>query len=81
MGGWSARLGVIMAVKDESKLVLKEIKGDLFSCPASTSLAHCVSEDLRMGKGIATLFKTKFGRVSELKAQGNELPGYSVAFP
>ena len=32
---------------------------------------HCVSEDLRMGKGIAVLFKKKFGGVEELQAQGS----------
>ena len=47
-----------------------EVKGDLFSCPATASMAHCVSEDLHMGKGIATLFKRQFGRVGELKTQG-----------
>ena len=45
------------------KLQLSEVKGDLFSCPDSASLVHCVSEDLHMGKGIATLFKQKFGGV------------------
>lgn len=53
-----------------SKLAYKEVKGDLFDCPPDCSLAHCVSEDMAMGKGIATLFKEKFGGVSQLKAQG-----------
>ena len=44
--------------------------GDLFSCDPESSLAHCVSADLHMGKGIAVLFKKKFGCVSELKRQG-----------
>ncbi|XP_069136169.1 ADP-ribose glycohydrolase OARD1-like [Argopecten irradians] len=44
-----------------------QVRGDLFSCGESESLAHCVSEDVRMGKGIAVLFKKKFGRVDELK--------------
>ena len=52
------------------KLQLSEVKGDLFSCSDSASLVHCVSEDLHMGKGIATLFKQKFGGVGELKSQG-----------
>ena len=52
------------------KLQLSEVKGDLFSCPDSASLVHCVSEDLHMGKGIATLYKQKFGGVGELKSQG-----------
>ena len=51
-------------------LRFSEVKGDLFSCPDSASLAHCVSEDMHMGKGVATLFKRKFGGVDELKAQG-----------
>eukprot|EP01116_Phalansterium_solitarium_P006370 TRINITY_DN18668_c0_g1_i1.p2 TRINITY_DN18668_c0_g1~~TRINITY_DN18668_c0_g1_i1.p2 ORF type:complete len:160 (+),score=7.63 TRINITY_DN18668_c0_g1_i1:128-607(+) len=49
---------------------IQEIKGDLFSCQDSDSLAHCVSVDLHMGKGIAVPFKQKFGGVDELKSQG-----------
>ena len=45
--------------------------GDLFSCDDSESLAHCISEDVRMGKGIAVLFKKKFGDVQVLINQGN----------
>ena len=52
------------------KLVYSEVKGDLFGCPATSSLGHCVSQDMAMGKGVATLFKEKFGGVAELKAQG-----------
>ncbi|XP_060069497.1 ADP-ribose glycohydrolase OARD1-like [Ylistrum balloti] len=44
------------------------VEGDLFSCPATDSLAHCISEDIRMGRGIAVLFKKKFKRVDKLKA-------------
>nr|XP_020037015.1 O-acetyl-ADP-ribose deacetylase 1 isoform X7 [Castor canadensis] len=42
------------------------VKGDLFACPRTDSLAHCISEDCRMGAGIAVLFKKKFGGVQEL---------------
>ena len=52
---------------------LKEIKGDLFESAPTASLAHCVSRDLHMGKGIAVLFKKKFGRVTELKDQCKEV--------
>jgi hypothetical protein len=45
---------------------LIEQKGDLFSC--SGSLAHCVSRDFYMGKGIAVEFKKRFGGVRELEA-------------
>lgn len=43
--------------------------GNLFSCPVDEALAHCISEDCRMGAGIAVIFKQKFGRVGELKEQ------------
>jgi hypothetical protein len=49
------------------KFALKEMNGDLFT--AKCSMAHCVAEDLRMGAGIAVMFKKLFGRVDELKAQ------------
>ena len=42
--------------------------GDLFDASnSSASLAHCVSRDLKMGKGIAKLFRQKFGRLEELE--------------
>lgn len=42
-----------------------EKKGDLFS--SEDSLAHCVSEDFNMSKGIAVIFKKWFGHVEDLK--------------
>ncbi|XP_072552673.1 ADP-ribose glycohydrolase OARD1 [Salminus brasiliensis] len=53
---------------------LKYVKGDLFSCSATDALAHCISEDCRMGAGIAVLFKEKFNGVDELLAQKKQ-PG------
>ena len=52
---------------DES--CVEEVLGDLFQCPETSSLGHCVSADLAMGKGIAVLFKNLFQGVEELKAQ------------
>lgn len=46
---------------------ITEIPGDLLQSPVS--LAHCVSRDFHMGKGVAKEFKEKFGGVSELKGQ------------
>lgn len=46
-----------------------EIKGDLFQTDDDVSLAHCISEDCGMGKGVAIMFKNKFGGVSDLKKQ------------
>ncbi|XP_052450100.1 ADP-ribose glycohydrolase OARD1 isoform X2 [Carassius gibelio] len=49
-------------------------RGDLFTCPPTDALAHCISEDCRMGAGIAMLFKKTFGQVDELLAQKKQ-PG------
>ena len=46
------------------------MSGDLFTSPATDSLAHCVSKDMRLGKGIAKIFRDKFGRIDELKKSG-----------
>ena len=48
---------------------LKYVKGDLFSCPATDALAHCISEDCRMVAGFAVLFKKKYGGVDQVLAQ------------
>lgn len=45
------------------------VQGDLFNCSATAALAHCVSKDFHMSKGIAVPFKTKFEGVDELLAQ------------
>ncbi|XP_068453172.1 ADP-ribose glycohydrolase OARD1 isoform X2 [Clinocottus analis] len=45
------------------------VSGDLFSCPRDDALAHCISEDCRMGAGIAVMFKKQFKGVEELKEQ------------
>jgi len=49
------------------KMAVTEVRGDLFTSP--DSLAHCVSRDLHMGKGIATAFKKQFGGIYELRQQ------------
>eukprot|EP01132_Coremiostelium_polycephalum_P002758 gene2758-3432_t len=48
---------------------LIEIQGDLFSCPIEDSLAHCISQDCALGKGIAKEFKQRFGSIDKLKSQ------------
>ncbi len=53
-----------------SNLVYSEVQGDLFTCPSHFSLGHCVSEDMAMGRGVATFFKSMFNSVGELKKQG-----------
>ena len=49
----------------------REIKGNLFDSDKATSLAHCISADVHMGKGIAVTFKKMFGGVEELRRQGS----------
>lgn len=61
-----------------SKLVFREIEGDLFSASKTYSLAHCVAADLRMGAGIAVAFRDKFGRIDELKQQGKRAGGVAI---
>ncbi|KAB5546331.1 hypothetical protein PHYPO_G00070800 [Pangasianodon hypophthalmus] len=53
---------------------LQYVKGSLFSCPSTHSLAHCISMDCKMGAGIAVTFKKEFGGVEELLAQQKQ-PG------
>lgn len=53
--------------RDHFEMKFEEKKGDLFS--AQESLAHCVSRDFYMGKGIALDFKKRFQRVRELHEQ------------
>ena len=57
-----------LSTKD-TKFVVEEIVGDLFKCDDKSSMAHCVSKDLKMSKGIAVLFVRKFGKVKELELQ------------
>lgn len=60
---------------------IQEINKDLFTFDflekidqnENFALAHCVSRDLKMGKGIAVLFKEKFGKVNELKSQNKKV--------
>jgi len=45
----------------------REIRGDLFSVAVDVSLAHCISRDSNMGKGIAVIFEKKFGLRNEIR--------------
>mmetsp|Transcript_9967 Transcript_9967/g.15157 ORF Transcript_9967/g.15157 Transcript_9967/m.15157 type:complete len:187 (-) Transcript_9967:28-588(-) len=54
---------------DKNMFRFRLIKGDLFTSPESSSLCHCISRDLGMGKGIAKVFKSKFGGLDTLRQQ------------
>lgn len=45
----------------------EEITADLFSMPEEYCLAHCISADFAMGKGIAVLFNKNFDMKNKLK--------------
>ena len=61
-------------MNNESIDFIEEVKGDLFKLAnPEASLAHCVSQDLAMGKGIAVQFKHKFGRVEQLRNQNRQV--------
>jgi len=62
------RLNVMLP--NECGNFFKYCQQDLFTVPAGYSLAHCVSQDMYMGKGIAVEFKERYGMVKELIAQG-----------
>mmetsp|Transcript_24111 Transcript_24111/g.28072 ORF Transcript_24111/g.28072 Transcript_24111/m.28072 type:complete len:190 (-) Transcript_24111:134-703(-) len=60
----------------ETLCFFREVEGDLMS--SADSLCHCVSACLRMGKGIAVLFRDQFKRVDELQRQHVDVGGVAV---
>ena len=58
---------------DVVDIMFKEINGDLFACPTSYSLAHCISCDAVMSKGIAIDFVRKFPTIAQLRSSGNQI--------
>ena len=61
----------------DQSLKYEEIKGDLFSCPSTSSLAHCISRNCALSAGIAKLFRQKFGRIDELQRMNTPVGGVS----
>jgi O-acetyl-ADP-ribose deacetylase (regulator of RNase III) len=57
--------------------MITEQRQDLFAVNYRDEycLCHCVSEDLAMGKGIAVLFRDKFGGFEELRKQVPRMGG------
>ena len=52
-------------------MIIEEKQQDLFAVNYKDqyALCHCVSADLAMGKGIAVLFRDRFGGVDDLRSQ------------
>merc|ERR1712243_293845 len=65
-------------IRTLSGFTLKEVRGDLFSASSKESLCHCISRDYKLGKGIAKLFREKFGRIDELKESDARVGGLAV---
>lgn len=61
-----------------SKAKIEEKTQDLFENTKDFSLAHCVSADMTMGKGIAKTFRRKFGGKLELLRQKQKPGGLAV---
>lgn len=61
-----------------SKLVFREVEGDLFTAPDEYALAHCVAADMKMGAGIAVKFREKYGQIDELLNQGATAGGLAI---
>ena len=49
------------------------IEGDLFETSGDVSLAHCVSQDLTLGKGIAQAFREKFNHINEMRDMNKQV--------
>jgi len=59
--------------------MLIEVTGDLFAAPLDYSLAHCISQDVKMSQGVALMFRRKFGNVEILKIQHPKI--HEVLYP
>jgi len=51
-----------------------ESKGDIFKTDQRIALAHCVSSDLKMTKGIALEFRRRFGGIDQLRRLPRSVP-------
>ena len=52
----------------------------MFNCPSSHSLAHCISADAKMSKGIAKQFVSNFPLICTLRGRRNTV-GTAVVVP
>jgi len=59
----------------EGKMQLIHIKGDLFSCPQHIHLAHCISFDAKMSRGIAVDFQHRFDLRQEILNTHRQIGG------
>ncbi|KAE9534031.1 hypothetical protein AGLY_008767 [Aphis glycines] len=63
---------------------IKEIEGSIFDCPDNFSIAHCISSDLKMKKGITNLICKVYdlkASIHNLKLQAIKLNISKIAMP
>jgi len=60
---------------EKKKMRLIHVQGDLFSCPKHITLAHCISYDAKMSRGIAVLFERKFSLRNEIHSSTKVVGG------
>jgi O-acetyl-ADP-ribose deacetylase (regulator of RNase III) len=65
-------------MKRSPQFRLISVTGNLFTASVSHSLAHCISKDCRLGRGIAKSFRDKFGRVDEIRGQNIGVGGVAI---
>ena len=69
----------VSIMSKQSGFQLEVTQGDLFEATGNNvSLAHCISRDLKLGKGIAKLFRQKFGRMKELEEANAQIGDIAV---
>ncbi len=61
-------------IKGPNGLVLDVICGDLFTVPGHVSLAHCISRDCKMSKGIAKIFRWSETWENNVTCVYNDIP-------
>jgi hypothetical protein len=76
--GSSGRSYDKIQIKSVHGMDLQVVKGDLFKADKNVSLAHCISADFKLGKGIAKMFREKFGRIQELEQSGAKVGEVAV---
>jgi len=55
-----------------------ELTGNIFDTEPTTSIAHCVSVDFNMFRGIALQMRQKFGHVNQLRQEQKSVPDVAV---
>lgn len=58
----------------------KEFQKDLFTVPASFALAHCISADAEMGKGVAVSFDLRYPEMREYIQAQNPKVGDCILY-